>query len=71
MNKREFNYKNQISKNGEFSPHITDKKLVKELDAYCLIPNTNKTKYVINAIKVCLEKDMRKLKNVVGGNDSE
>lgn len=62
MSKREFNYKNQVSKTGEFSPHITDKKLCKELDAYCLITNTNKTKYVVNAVKQRIEEDMKKLK---------
>ena len=59
---REFNYKNTTSKYGEFSARIKDKKLVKELEAYCLITNTNKTKYVIEAIREKLMFDMDDLK---------
>lgn len=58
---REFNYKNTISKYGDFSARITDKKLVKELEAYCLITNTNKTKYVIEAIREKLMFDIDNL----------
>lgn len=65
MNKkqtRDFNYKNTTSKYGDFSARITDRKLVKELEAYCLITNTNKTKYVIQAIREKLMFDMDDLK---------
>lgn len=65
MNKREFNYKTTITKEGHFSPHITDKKLVKQLDAYCMVMNINKTKYVRDAIEFKLNFDLDNLKTTI------
>lgn len=61
---REFTYKATVNKEGVFNTKISNKLLVKQLDAICLLTNQNKTKYVEKAIKVQIEKDLEKFKGV-------
>ena len=62
---KNFGYKNTISQNGDFSPHITNRKLVKELDAYCMMVGKNKTKYVEEAVRYKLNIDMEEMKKAI------
>ena len=59
MNKK---YRVTINKEGVFNTKIYNKLLVKQLDAICLVTEQNKTQYIENAIKIQVEKDLKKLK---------
>ena len=39
--------------------------LIKQLDAICLLTNQNKTKYMENALKIQIEKDLEKFNNLL------
>lgn len=62
---RKVNYIERESQDGSFSPHIYDKKLVKKIDAVCMIKGINRTHYIINAIREKVEKDINDLKDKI------
>ena len=61
------NYRVTINKEGVFNTKISNKLLIKQLDAICLLTNQNKTKYMENALKIQIEKDMELLNNKIKG----
>lgn len=58
--KRESKYRATTNKEGVFNTKITNKLLIKQLDAICLLTNKNKTKYIENAIRVQVENDLQR-----------
>jgi len=63
--KRSSNYRATINKEGVFNTKISNKILIKQLDAICLLTNQNKTKYMENALKIQIEKDLEKFNNLL------
>jgi len=61
MRTRKVSYIERESEDGSFTPHIYDKKLVKKIEAICMIKGINRTHYVVNAIKSVVEKDLLEL----------
>ncbi len=59
--KRDSKYRATINKEGVFNSKISNKLLIKQLDAICLLTNQNKTKYLENALKIQIEKDLQTL----------
>lgn len=59
--KRYSKYRATINKEGVFNSKISNKLLIKQLDAICLLTNQNKTKYLENALKIQVEKDLQTL----------
>ena len=59
--KRDSKYRATINKEGVFNSKISNKLLIKQLDAICLLTNQNKTKYLENALKIKIEKDLQTL----------
>ena len=59
--KRDSKYRATINKEGVFNTKISNKLLIKQLDAICLLTNQNKTKYMENALKIQIEKDLQVL----------
>ncbi len=59
--KRDSKYRATVNKEGVFNTKISNKLLTKQLDAICLLTNQNKTKYMENALRVQLEKDLKTL----------
>lgn len=58
---RKVNYIERESQDGSFTPHIYDKKLVKKIDAVCMIKKINRTHYITNIIKENVDKDLQEL----------
>ena len=63
--KRNSNYRVTVNKEGVFNTKISNKMLIKQLDAICLLTNQNKTKYMENALKIQIEKDLEKFNNLL------
>lgn len=63
---RKSNYRATINKEGKFNTKISNKVLIKQLDAICLLTNQNKTKYVENALKIQIDKDMEQFNKLLG-----
>ena len=61
MGTRKVNYLEAESKDGSFSPHINDRKLVKKIETVCMVKGINRTHYVINAIRLQVEKDLKEI----------
>lgn len=51
MARKKVSYLERESEDGSFSPHIYDRKLIKKLETVCMSTGTNKTHYVIDAIR--------------------
>ena len=62
---RDIKYKNTINKEGVFNTKITDKDIVKQLDAICLFTNQNKTKYIKEAVKEKLNNDFQFIREML------
>ncbi|MBQ1550527.1 MAG: hypothetical protein IIZ67_00355 [Bacilli bacterium] len=63
MERKKVSYVERESEDGSFSPHIYDKKLIKKLETVCMATGTNRTHYVIDAIRDKVEKDLKKVKS--------
>ena len=63
MRTRKVNYLEGESKDGSFSPHIYDRKLVKKIETICMIKGINRTHYVIDIINAQVEKDLKDLQS--------
>ena len=58
--KRNCGYRNVSSKNCEFTAHL-DKNVNELLNLYCKKNGINKTKYVCECVKKCVEKDINEM----------
>lgn len=54
---------NKRKNENEFNAHLKNKKLLKELEIYCYITGTNKTRYVEEATMMKLANDMETIKS--------
>lgn len=61
MEKRKYNYKEVISKDGSFSLKVRNKKIAKKLDAICFIQNVNKTQFCLDAIENAINIEYNKI----------
>ena len=58
-------YRATVNKEGVFNTKISNKLLIKQLDAICLLTNQNKTKYMENALEIQINKDLEKFNELL------